>query len=60
MRPKSKLRLEMEYLKVNGNPVFCKTQMQRTDAFNIARTLNIEIATRRRLGKEGFEIFRMK
>jgi hypothetical protein len=60
MRPKSKLRLEMETLKTNGIPVFCKTQMQRTDAFNIARVLGIEIATRRRMGKDGFEIFRMK
>lgn len=50
----------MEYLKIKGVPLLVKTEKERANAFNVARDIGIEIATRRRIGSKGFEIHRTK
>ena len=54
------LKCKMEYLKIKGVPLLVKTEKERANAFNVAREIGIEIATRRRIGSKGFEIHRTK
>jgi hypothetical protein len=54
------LRKQMESLKSNGIPIYCTTNVERVQAHNIANALEIEIATRRRIGIKGYEIFRTR
>ena len=54
------LRCKMEYLKVKGVPLIVKTEKERANAFNVARDIKIEIQTRSCVGRNGFEIHRIK
>jgi len=51
---------KLKTLKVGGIPLFIQTNKEREQAFNGARTLEIEISTRKRIGHDGFEVHRVK
>jgi hypothetical protein len=57
---RDKLRDKMKGMKTNGIPIFVETNDDRIVAHQEATKLKIEIATRQRLGRSGYEIFRMK
>jgi hypothetical protein len=57
---RDQLRDRMKSMKTNGIPIFVDTNDERIVAHQEAARLKIEIATRKRLGRAGYEIFRMK